>query len=214
MKKILFLVLLFASVLFCLAAENPDDVTNQVGLELKDYDKVVFEVYPYDISSSEDTKPISEISISRGSGSTWYVSVIFRIQVTSTHTIYLTLSTDGPLSLEGSNDETQKIDYSLHYTGTYWESDETKSWAVAKPDINFDFDLDQDAKYVFGRSAFSTGKYDYTAKKFYHIGNNGYLNINDATMSYFSVRIEKENTVGKQFGTYSSNIYLTATTAD
>lgn len=213
MKKILILGLLLISVLLALAAENPEDVTNQVGLELKDTDSVVFEVYPADIDSAEDSKPIDKINVARSSGDTFYVSVYFRVKVTSTHTLHLTLSTDGPLSLEGSDDSTQKVDYSLYHYGTYFESDDTRTPIEEDKNVNFVLEL-ADAPYVFGKSPFGSADYDYSDKNFYHIGFSGYLNINDATMSYFTVTIEKKNIEGKKFGTYSSNIYLTATTAD
>ena len=211
MKKILILILVLGSVLLSLAAENPDDVTNQVGLELEDTDNVVFEVYSADVSAGLGEK-VTEISFSRDNSQTnWDKYVYFRIKVTSTHTIYLTLSTDGPLKLDGNRESDQSVDYSLFYSGlTYFESN---PGVAVSEDSSINFKIELPAT-VFGKFASSTGEYDYSAKNFMHIGNDGYLNINDATLSYFSVRIEKKNTEGKQFGTYSSNIYVTATTAD
>ena len=213
MKKILILILLLGSVLLSLAAENPDPVTNKVGLELDDTDNIIFEVYSADLNAGPDEK-VTEISFSRDSKEEYWIKyVYFRIKVTSTHTIYLTLSTDGPLKLDGNRESDQSVDYSLFYSGlTYFENNPGKA-ASEDASINFAFEIKNEGQYFFGKNI-STGEYDYPAKKFYHIGNNGYLNINEATMSYFTVMIEKNNTEGKQFGTYSSNIYVTATTAD
>ncbi len=212
MKKILILGLLLISVLLALAAENPEDVTNQVGLELEDSDSIVFEVYSADVFAGLGEK-VTEISFSRdNSQSVWDKYVYFRIKVTSTHTIYLTLSTDGAMKLDGNRESDQAVDYSLFYSGfTYFEND-PDNLVDDVPSKNFKIDLTTST--VFGNIASSSGKYDYTSKKFLHIGNDGYLNINDATMSLFTVRIEKKNVEGKQFGTYSSNIYVTASTAD
>lgn len=210
MKRMLLLILL-VSVLFSLSSKNPDDIENHVGLELEHYDNVLFEVYAADINYGIADK-IDKISISRDSLDTGFVYFFFKTKVTSTHTIYLTLSTDGPLKKDGNRDSEESIDYTLMYAYTYRESGDGESY---DEDDKINYKIDIKNGIVFGKlNIGSSGSYDYTDKAFYHIGHNGYLNINEALMSLFYVQILKENIHGRQIGTYSSNIYLTATTAD
>ena len=197
MKKLFVILSLLIFVFSSLdATPYTDTVSNNIGLTLKDVDKLVMEVHDNSGDVGDKGEVIDKVSLSAKSTSSSILKYfLFKITVTSSHKIKLKLSTKGALTLEGG---TEQIDYTLFHCSTFYD----------------------DGSYISGLHLTTVFGYDsvrkvdvgYGEQEYYQMGTNGYLNINDPIWGWFYISVNKSDINGKTAGKYITYIYLTAET--
>ena len=201
MKK-LFVILSLLIFVFSSVDATPytDTVSNNIGLTLKDVDKLVMEVHDNDGHSGNIGEVIDKVSLSATSTTlTTVKAFLFKIEVTSSHRILLKLSTVGALKLENGS---ETIDYSLIHCGTFNDDYEASDASCCLLD-NF--------SGVFGTDLNGVDC-GYDVVEYCKMGTEGYLNINDPIWGWFYISVNKSDINGKTAGKYITYIYLTAET--
>ena len=201
MKKLFVILSLLIFVFSSLdATPYTDTVSNNIGLTLKDVDKLVMEVHDNSGDVGDKGEVIDKVSLSAKSTSSSILKYfLFKITVTSSHAIKLKLSTKGPLTLDGG---TEAIDYSLVHCGTF----NNDAGGTSASGLLLD-----NMEPVFGTDIYGKD-YGYNVRDYFQIGKNGYLNMNDPIWGWFYISVNKSDINGKTAGKYITYIYLTAET--